>query len=83
MKTNFKRSLAASVLAMTLAGGFVTGRATADQPRMQLALDSLRVAKNQLDQATSDKGGHRTKALKYAKLAIAETERGIVYDRRH
>jgi len=83
MKTNhFKRSLTAALLATTLACGFATGRATADQPRMQVALDALLAAKNQLQDATNDKGGHRAKALRYTNIAISETQKGIAYDRR-
>ena len=35
---------------------------SADQPHMQAVLDALNNAKNNLDQATPDKGGHRAKA---------------------
>jgi len=48
-----------------------------DQPHMQSALDSLRNAKRELDQATSDKGGHRAKAIDLVKEAIAEVKAGI------
>jgi|RhiMetdeSRZDD1v2_1073273.scaffolds.fasta_scaffold556441_2 hypothetical protein len=54
-----------------------------DQPHMQSALDSLRNAKRELDQATSDKGGHRVRALRLVNQAIGEVERGVRYDRRH
>jgi len=78
-----RRFFSLLALLVVLATGFVAGRASADQPRMQAALDHLRAAKVELDAATSDKGGHRVKALAFTKDAIAEVERGIVYDRRH
>jgi hypothetical protein len=52
-----------------------------DQPHMQAALDALQSAKNNLEQATSDKGGHRVKALGYVNDAIAEVNLGIAAGR--
>ncbi|HWN08329.1 MAG TPA: hypothetical protein VNO50_03500 [Pyrinomonadaceae bacterium] len=51
--------------------------AAADQPHMQRALDNLRQAKNNLERATSDKGGHRRKAIGYVDSAIDEVKKGI------
>ncbi|HKP46144.1 MAG TPA: hypothetical protein VJT50_06050 [Pyrinomonadaceae bacterium] len=51
--------------------------ATADQPHMQRALDLLRDAKSNLDAATSDKGGHRVRAIGYVNDAIDEVKKGI------
>lgn len=60
--------------------------ATADaldpQPHMRLALASLRSAKEHLQKASPDKGGHRVKALDLLQGAIRETEAGIKYDNR-
>ncbi len=50
------------------------------QPHMQAALASLRTAKDQLQKATHDKGGHRVKAIALIDQAIAEVERGIAFD---
>jgi hypothetical protein len=50
---------------------------TLDQPHMQSALNSLESAKDDLNRATADKGGHRAKALDYVKDAISEVKRGI------
>ena len=44
---------------------------------MQRALDNLRQARSNLERATSDKGGHRRKAIGYVDLAIDEVEKGI------
>ena len=48
-----------------------------DQPHMQTALTALESAKNNLDRATADKGGHRAKAIDYVKDAISEVKKGI------
>jgi len=48
-----------------------------DQPHMQSALNSLESAKDDLNRATTDKGGHRNKAIGYVKDAISEVKKGI------
>ncbi|HXL79741.1 MAG TPA: hypothetical protein VN951_02605 [Pyrinomonadaceae bacterium] len=48
-----------------------------DQPHMQRALDLLRDAKANLEAATSDKGGHRVKAIGYVNNGIDEVKKGI------
>ena len=48
-----------------------------DQPHMQAALDALESARNNLDKANPDKGGHRAKAIDLVKDAIAEVRMGI------
>ena len=78
-----KRLFVALLVVVAVSGGFFVGRASADQPMMQSALEHLRAAKADLERATHDKGGHREKALRFTNDAIAEVERGIGYDRRH
>jgi membrane protease subunit (stomatin/prohibitin family) len=51
--------------------------ATPDQPHMQAALDALESAKNNLERASADKGGHRANALGLVKDAISEVKKGI------
>jgi hypothetical protein len=48
-----------------------------DQPNMRAALDDLRDAKQNLEQANADKGGHRVKALDFVNQAIDEVKKGI------
>jgi hypothetical protein len=48
-----------------------------DQPHMQAALNALENAKNNLNNATLDHGGHRAKALGYVNDAISEVRKGI------
>jgi hypothetical protein len=52
-----------------------------DQPRMQAAREDLVKAQSALNRATSDKGGHRNRALEIVAEAIKEVDRGIEYDR--
>ena len=78
-----RRIVTALLLTLIIAAGFVAGRATADQPHMQAALEHLRQARGSLDRATADKGGHRGKAIRLVNDAIAEVEAGIAYDRHH
>lgn len=54
-----------------------------DQPRMQAARADLQAARAQLRNATTDKGGHRRKALEHVEAAITEVNEGIRFDRRH
>lgn len=77
------RVVIALLVVAAIASGFVAGRASADQPHMQAALEHLRLAKGELEKADRDKGGHREKALRLTNDAIAEVERGIEWDRHH
>ncbi|HXH93785.1 MAG TPA: hypothetical protein VNN25_19555 [Thermoanaerobaculia bacterium] len=77
------RLVIALLIFTAIASGFIAGHAIADQPHMQSALEHLRLAKGELELADRDKGGHREKALRLTNDAIAETERGIAYDRHH
>ena len=59
----------------SLTADLVTG--APDQPHMQNALAALESAKDSLNRATSDKGGHRNKAIGFVKDAIDEVKKGI------
>jgi hypothetical protein len=48
-----------------------------DQPHMTAARAALESAKNNLDHATNDKGGHRARAIDLIKDAIDEVNKGI------
>jgi hypothetical protein len=60
-----------SVTPETLFGG------APDQPHMQNALTAREGARTDLEKATTDKGGHRAKALDLVKDAISEVKKGI------
>lgn len=70
-KKNLLTALAATVL-------FAIGCASG-QPHMQAALDHLNAAKSELQAATSDKGGHRVKAIELVNDAIVQVERGMEF----
>ena len=78
-----RRFFTVLALVVVLATAFVAGRASADQPHMQAALEHLRAAKVELEAATADKGGHRAKAIVLTNDAIVQVEKGIAYDRNH
>jgi hypothetical protein len=83
MKTTRSRIVVAFLLCAVLVSAFFLGRASADQPHMQAALEHLRMAKGELEKADADKGGHRARALRLVDDAIAQVEKGINFDRRH
>ncbi len=71
-------------LLAVLFGSKAIDTATAEpQPRMQDALMHLQEAHNSLQNATSDKGGHRVKAMSATRQAIKQVEAGIRYDNRN
>ena len=53
----------------------------ADQPAMHAALASLVQARDSLQKASHDKGGHRVKAIRAVDAAIVEVQAGINFDR--
>ena len=53
------------------------------QPNMEAALQHLRQAEEALARATSDKGGHRARALNLIRQAEGEVNSGIHYDDTH
>ena len=55
----------------------------ASQPRMTSALEHLRNAKRELDQADTNKGGYRKEALRRVEDAIEAVENGMRYDAAH
>lgn len=54
-----------------------------DQPFMESAKVNLNQAKNNLNKATADKGGHRNKARNLVNQALDEVNKGIRFDRRN
>jgi hypothetical protein len=69
--------------AIVLLGTVAIAGAIPDQPNMQAARGNLMTAKNELQRATPDKGGHRVNAIGFVNSAIAEVNAGIAFDRRH
>ncbi len=79
-------TLVLTVLLLLVVGGSFLRSAAADkekQPAMKRALSALVEAKNALENATHDKGGHRAKALELTKEAIVQVEKGIAFDNKN
>ena len=80
-----RRQLARAAMGVA-AVGLVAGSATsalAYQGNMERALAELYQALAALREATSNKGGHRVKAIDLVQQAIAETEAGIEFADQH
>jgi hypothetical protein len=72
------KTIAAFALALSLS--VPTAAFAEPQPHMKNALEHLKKAKEQLEKATADKGGHRVKALEALNQAIEQTEKGVNFD---
>jgi hypothetical protein len=77
MKTIYKGGIVAVAFAATLTSGIVVGQALAGQPHMRAALDDLRAARDQLQDAEHNKGGHRVAAIRLTNESIDEVQAGI------
>ena len=72
-----------AVLFLIVGAAVAVSATPPDQPFMTAARADLNKAKNQLQLALHDKGGHRAKAVGLVNSAIAEVNAGIAYDRQH
>lgn len=77
------KTLRLGVVLITAIAAMGLASARADQPHMKAALEHLRAARAELRVAEHDKGGWRVRALANVDRAIADTERGIGFDRHH
>ena len=59
------------------------GKALDPADHVQAALDALKQAREHLQQAAADKGGHRAAAIKATDEAIKHTEMGIKFANEH
>jgi hypothetical protein len=77
-----RRTLVAATAAFFI--GCAANHAYAEhQPRMHDALAQLQGALSSLKAASSDKGGHRAKAIELTQAAIDEVKTGIQFDNKH
>ena len=53
------------------------------QPRMDAALGDLKAARQELERAVPNKGGHREKALELIDRAIEQVKEGIEFGERY
>jgi hypothetical protein len=73
--------LAATGIAAAAAGMLTAQPAQAEfQPLMKAALNSLKNARAHLVHGTTDKGGHRKKAINRIDQAIVQVNLAILYD---
>jgi len=73
-----------SILPAIGLSGLAAGLAQAEpQPHMHAALEHLRAAKQSLERADPDKGGHRVKAIELVDGAIRQVEAGISFANHH
>lgn len=78
MKKNFGKVILGGSLFLL---GMLTNQVMADQPHMQNAKESLRLAREELRQAEPNKGGHRERAIELVDEAIDQVQQGIDYAR--
>ena len=74
---------AAGLAAAAGATVLTASAASAAQPHMDDALATLHMALHQLQVATPDKGGYRSKAINAVRAAISDVEAGIHWSRNH
>ena len=83
-KLIIRRHVLAPIAAVTVTGALlplVAEDASAEmQPMMLAAQQSLIQAREQLQRATADKGGHRVRAIRLIELALNEVDAGIRFD---
>lgn len=72
-----------AIVALAFTAGFATQAFADKQPMMQKAKLHLEEARNELQNATADKGGHRMKALELVNGALAEVNAAIEFDNKH
>jgi hypothetical protein len=72
----------ALVVSGSFLASFLVGCASG-QPHMRSALDHLFSARSELQAATTDKGGHRVRAIELINEAVSEVEHGMDYTLNH
>ena len=81
-----RRFLTSRVLGYALVGFAIAcagAKSVEPQPHMKGAMNALQTAKDHLQQASADKGGHRVAAISLVNRAIAEVQAGIDFDNSH
>ena len=83
MKKRLIAGLGLAVLAAMLVVPSYSQRSAGGQTHMQQALADLQAAKNELQAAEADKGGHRGQAIEYTNQAMQQVREGIEYANTH
>lgn len=79
MRTRFLRQ----ILTLVVTAVALIQNAHADQGHMERALNALYNARNELRQASRDKGGHRVNAIEIINRAIQQIKQGIAVGASH
>lgn len=72
-----RRLVGAAAVALVAAISFAGGCVVAAQPHMVNALNALQSARSELQEASTNKAGHRVNALRLVNEAIGEVQAGI------
>ncbi len=78
-----KKRFVVIIVSMCLVLGFAAGVWAEKQPHMMAAIEHLRAAKEELNKASHDKGGHRDAAINAIEEAIHQVKEGIRFSERH
>ncbi len=71
------RMIGIAAVVLVAAGSFAAGIGFAAQPHMENALAALQTARNELQVAEANKGGHRVNAIRLVDEAIGQVRAGI------
>jgi hypothetical protein len=82
MYTRTLRRLGTGLILLAMMAGSAAF-AEEQQPHMRAALEALQRARQELQAAEHDKGGHREKAINLTDQAIKQVQAGANYDRSH
>jgi hypothetical protein len=75
------KTFTTTIITLMAVSAFTMATARADQPHMRRALENLRAARAELQEAEHNKGGWRLRAIENTDRAIRETERGMAVGR--
>jgi hypothetical protein len=78
-----KKSLITALVVVCLIVGISESVWAEKQPHMRASLVHLMKAKEQMEKAVPDKGGHRVAALKLIDQAIEEVKAGVELSNQH
>lgn len=78
-----KRNIQAVFVALTFAACAASSAFAEKQPQMHAAINSLENALTHMQAAEDDKGGHKAKAIRLVKEALAELRAGVKFDNTH
>jgi alpha-D-ribose 1-methylphosphonate 5-triphosphate synthase subunit PhnL len=72
-----------NLLAQPITNPAAQQKSVPQQPHMSAALEHLKLAEREIDEAEADQGGHRQRAVQLVRQAIAEVQAGMKYSDLH